>query len=279
MTASFSVTMTSAVPAGQGSGLKPWWSASGRRSICRPRACSIAKNGSGRARPAAASRRRPRSAGQPLAGAAAVSVAPAEPAEPALWPAHQMASGSTLPSRRVPVSPGSAVLARPAVYSTRVCGGTCSGRAWRSGPAGRRRPLPAPRSSNTSTAMSWCRAWCCKPSSASRMSTPGWAAHSARAAAPRSAPTVTGAPLRRWINKGSSPTSAAGLCQATACTARPGRPWPREITPGVQPCWRSRASSAITAGVLPAPPATRLPTTSSGTGACCTRRRPSRNSA
>ena len=36
-------------------------------------------------------------------------------------------------------------------YSTTVLSGTVAGRGWRNGPAGRHRPLPAPRSSNTST--------------------------------------------------------------------------------------------------------------------------------
>ena len=43
-------------------------------------------------------------------------------------------------------------------------------------------------------------------------------------------------------------------------------PWPRETMPGVQPCARSQPTSAITVGVLPAPPAIRLPTTTTGTG-------------
>jgi hypothetical protein len=46
--------------------------------------------------------------------------------------------------------------------------------------------------------------------------------------------------------------------------------------PGCHPLRCSACATAITVGVLPAPPTTQLPTTSTGTGACQGRRQPQR---
>ncbi len=132
-----------------------------------------------------------------------------------------------------------------------------------------------PRSSKTMTCTSRASARCCSPSSATSTSTSAWAAHRPRAASMRRRATHTGARVRRRISSGSSPTSAAALPSSTAAAAWPLRPWPREITPGVQPAARKACTSAMTVGVLPAPPATRLPTTITGTGARMALRQPS----
>ena len=211
LTASFSVTSTScAPPAGQGKVSKLAWSGSGSRCNVRPAASSMAKNFSGAARPAAASTVRPRSS----------SIGRA--AEPS--PCHQAASGQARPNARTASAPGSGVLARVPVYSTKAPGRSRAGRGWRSGPAGRTRPLPAPRSSNTTNSAKRARGRCCRPSSDTSTSTPGWAAHSARAAATRSLPTHTGTPVRRWMSRGSSPTAAASRPCRTSMTTLPCRP-------------------------------------------------------
>ena len=98
------------------------------------------------------------------------------------------------------------------------------------------------------------------------MSQPGCAASSARPASDRASATKTGAPVRRAISSGSSPTSEALLDAVTARQPRLTRPYPRETTPGRQPAPCKCRTTAIVTGVLPAPPATTLPTTSTGTG-------------
>jgi hypothetical protein len=76
--------------------------------------------------------------------------------------------------------------------------------------------------------------------------------------------------VRRAISSGSSPASAGSL-RASTQRGVPGssRPLPRVATPGVRPAARRRSTSATTSGVLPLPPATTLPTTTTGTPARC----------
>ncbi len=147
----------------------------------------------------------------------------------------------------------------------------------RNGPAGNSQPLPKPRSSISAISMSRARRRCCRPSSATITSQPGCACSNARAASTRSAPTATGACVARAISSGSSPTSsgavvgldqARGTCRsAVAARDHAGLP----AAPG------SKArTSAIVSGVLPVPPAYRLPTTTTGTPTRSARSQPDR---
>ena len=101
------------------------------------------------------------------------------------------------------------------------------------------------------------------------MFTCGCAASSARPASARQGATCTGTPARRRSSKGSSPTSRGSLPGCTGRQARLARPCPRETMPGRQPRASRCCATASVAGVLPAPPATTLPITMTGTGRRC----------
>ena len=138
--------------------------------------------------------------------------------------------------------------------------------------------MPTPRSSNTQTSTSRASARCCRPSSATSTSMLGVRCATAiaprrRAGRPRPAAQRCGAGSARVRRR-----LAAASCAAVGHEHAAGvcRPWPRETTPGCNPAACSACTSAITVGVLPAPPATRLPTTSTGQGARQARRQPRR---
>ena len=92
----------------------------------------------------------------------------------------------------------------------------CLGQGSRSGPAGSRKPLPKPRSSNTQISRSRCNAWCCRPSSHTITWVSGYWASKALAASTRKRATKTAAPVDALMRAGSSPTSAAGLSVRTS---------------------------------------------------------------
>ena len=147
----------------------------------------------------------------------------------------------------------------------------------RSGPAGRQRPLPNRRSpSTTTTSARRAMRRCCRPSSATTTSAPSSAAFCTASA--RSRPTMTGAAVRRAMSTGSSPTAATSWSGRTRRGASPTglAPWPRLTTAGCAPAACSCATSHSTSGVLPVPPAVRLPTTITGTGDATRRRSPTR---
>ncbi len=138
----------------------------------------------------------------------------------------------------------------------------------RSGPAGSRQPLPRPRWSNTSTSSVRARPACCSPSSLITRSSSGCSRASSASAAARCAPCRDrqaglrgpAAPVRRRARR--RPTRRARVARRHAppgSRARAGRRASRARS--------SRAPAAMTAGVLPVPPASRLPRTTTA-GRC-----------
>ena len=88
----------------------------------------------------------------------------------------------------------------------------------------------------------------------------------ARAPAARSRAIQVGAAAAS--NSGSSPTARASWRPGSTCNGPRSRPpWPRLSRCGRRPRAVNRLAMAIATGVLPAPPATRLPTQTTGTGA------------
>src|SRR6202012_4575300 len=79
----------------------------------------------------------------------------------------------------------------------------------------------------------------------------------------RSAPTHTGTLAARAISTGSSPKRLASV-PTTSSTPTPSRPYPRDKTSTSHPRSLSNLAKAITTGVLPAPPADKLPTLMTG---------------
>ena len=136
----------------------------------------------------------------------------------------------------------------------------------RNGPAGMQRPLPNPAPASTARSdRSLASPGFWNPSSSTIASAP--AATAARAPDARSAETQTGA--KAASSSGSSPVTAASSDRETRCggplPAVP--PWPRVTQWAATPSSASACSTAMAVGVLPAPPAVRLPMQITGTGA------------
>ena len=187
------------------------------------------------------------------------------------WPAQSIPirNGSSVPVSRGTGRTAPQPAAKPSCASAGPIERTRSARARpvatgsRSGPAGRHNPLPKPRAASTTTidrSLATPGFW--NPSSSRIARAP--AATAARAPAARSRAIQVGPKAAR--SSGSSPTSAAVWRRGSTRTGPSSRPpYPRETTWAAMPRLARHWYRKIAVGVLPVPPALRLPMQITGT--------------
>jgi hypothetical protein len=127
------------------------------------------------------------------------------------------------PGERAGHRPGSGVLGRGGVVEHHWRRAVEGRQGSRSGPAGSSQAVAGAAFVEHQQLHVALQRWCCRPSSPPGCRPSGWR----RAAGPgggRAVGPPTGAPVRRWISSGSSPTRAR--LSASDLTPQPCRPWP-----------------------------------------------------